>query len=76
MMNISGGMIDKMRTRFPGFLSPFAVSIFEWLQSNIMWSARDGARTQVYLAASTEVFEKNIRGKYFHPGEWMLVAGI
>ena len=32
-----------------------------------MFTSEDGARSQVYLAASQDVIEQKINGQYFHP---------
>eukprot|EP00929_Paragymnodinium_shiwhaense_P016052 TRINITY_DN12418_c0_g2_i3.p1 TRINITY_DN12418_c0_g2~~TRINITY_DN12418_c0_g2_i3.p1 ORF type:complete len:377 (+),score=78.62 TRINITY_DN12418_c0_g2_i3:53-1183(+) len=35
--------------------------------SESMWASEEGALTQVYLAAASEIREQNTRGRYFHP---------
>mmetsp|Transcript_48627 Transcript_48627/g.135874 ORF Transcript_48627/g.135874 Transcript_48627/m.135874 type:complete len:369 (-) Transcript_48627:19-1125(-) len=49
---------------------PFKVrvrsAIVNYLKES-MWTAEEGALTQVYLAAASEVREQRIRGRYFHP---------
>lgn len=42
-------------------------SMFQSMQDNVMWSSEEGALTQVYAAASTEVMSKGLTGKYLHP---------
>ena len=38
------------------------------MQKDAMWSSSEGALTLLYLGVqSDELYDKNIRGKYFHP---------
>ena len=47
-------------------LLQFVQLLLEYFKPS-MWTAEEGALTQVYLAAADEVRERNIRGRYFHP---------
>jgi len=49
---------NRATTLFAPFLRYFMES---------MWTPEEGALTQVYLAASTDVLERDLRGRYFHP---------
>jgi NAD(P)-dependent dehydrogenase (short-subunit alcohol dehydrogenase family) len=40
---------------------------FPGIKDFLFWSTADGARTQIYLAASPEVKEQKINGEYYHP---------
>ena len=42
--------------------------IITYFRKNKMWTAEEGALTQIYLGAAVkEIKDKDIRGKYFHP---------
>ena len=44
------------------------VQFFRYLRENIMWTAQEGALTQLYLGVSVDkLVEHNVKGKYFHP---------
>jgi len=46
----------------------FVVDFVNYLRKNVMWTAEEGALTQLYLGVATdELVAKNIRGKYYHP---------
>ena len=49
---------------FPQWLS----DLKSWVEERMIWSAEDGALTLLYLGAATDdIKEGNLRGKYFHP---------
>jgi len=50
--------------RLTGPAGDTLVAAFEKLEYGLMWTAQDGALTQVYLAASPDLQES---GKYYHP---------
>lgn len=66
----SGFLTDTIAT-VKGIAHPVVSQLFvaftDVMKKNLMWTSEDGALTQVYLAAASEVETKDIRGKYFHP---------
>jgi NAD(P)-dependent dehydrogenase (short-subunit alcohol dehydrogenase family) len=49
-------------------LPTIIMNIINYYRKNAMWTAEEGALTQLYLGVATsELAKKNIRGKYFHP---------
>lgn len=49
-----------------GPFSPLAIWALRQLQAQFMWSAEEGALTQLWLA-TPEVAAQNVSGRYFHP---------
>ena len=60
-------VVDSDVSALPGVAKTIIVGLVETLEAKLMWSAEDGALTQVYLAAAPEVVSENIRGQYLHP---------
>merc|ERR1712137_215212 len=48
-------------------LVELTISAFNTIEKLMTHSTADGARTQIYLAMSPEVEQKQLTGKYFHP---------
>ncbi len=46
----------------------FIMNFLNYLRKNAMWTAEEGALTQLYLGVAVDkLADHNIRGKYFHP---------
>lgn len=44
----------------------FFLGMIDYVKDS-MWTPEEGALTQVYLAAATDIKERDLRGRYFHP---------
>lgn len=64
------GAVDTMiwgKEQFAKFPS-FITRIIDYTRTTMMWTAEEGALTQLYLGIATdELRSRNVRGKYFHP---------
>ncbi|KAL7537472.1 hypothetical protein ACHAXR_007844 [Thalassiosira sp. AJA248-18] len=57
-----------MGKNFPPFLPQFFTNAIVYLEKQLLWTAAEGALTQLYLGVATnDIGRKNIRGKFFHP---------
>lgn len=68
---VNTAFLDKALDLFEETMHPVAATFINGfitvLKEGLMWTSDDGALTQVFLAASSDVVENDIRGKYFHP---------
>jgi retinol dehydrogenase-12 len=56
-----------LRKNLPAPVASLLLWMFDGVRTSLMWESDEGALTQIYLAASTDVLKKKITGKYFHP---------
>lgn len=69
--SLTDHIIESLNVSQPalaGLLHRYGVikNLRAYVASNL-WSAKDGALTQVYAAVSPEIINKRVHGKYFHP---------
>lgn len=58
--------VNFWKTGLLGPFSPLVIWALRQLQAQFMWSAEEGALTQLWLA-TPEVAAQNVSGRYFHP---------
>jgi len=65
-----------LKALIAGEYGHFAFQMFEQLFHPVMMPTAMGAVTQLYLAASPEIEQKDIRGRYFHPQAREIVPSV